>query len=279
MPSLFRRVLVLLLTSASLLVVSPSFAVDAPSGGVDSSGGAAHDSSTKYADLPDLFAPAAGICSLTGSDITCDATKIKDTNIGVSIEMPICEMFEQALQKNSSLKETYGKYACSELLDPLPKNSFGASTYCVRQKIERTASKGIQKITLSLSQAGPSTGNADYCNAILTETGTGLGGLFDIVRLLYDASLPILIALAVISLVGVGVFIMYAPGGGEETMKKAKEMGIRILSGFLLLLLLRVFLGFISTDLFAAPDVNPNSNAATSSALMSDANLSQNFRA
>lgn len=263
---LSRSLLVVLLVFS--VGVLPAYAVDTPK---------TEKPPVKLKDLPDLFAGASAPCEIKEGLISCSPEEGAQT-MTLSLEAPICELFEQAALSKGAAMVKYKEYACSELLDPLPKNSFGAETFCIKQAISRdTATQAITKVELSISPAGPSTSDRDYCDAILTKTGTGIGGLFDIVRLLYDISLPILIALAVISLVGVGVFIMYAPGGGEESMKQAKEMSIRIFSGFLLLLLLRVFLGLISADLFGAADQNPTKGTEQESSMMSSTSINRIF--
>jgi len=191
------------------------------------------------------------ICRLEGSTtdgpnnsfkITCKDDKVGNT---LATQLPVCELMEQAISSKAQpeVRKLLATYSCTEFLDPLPTTYFGDDVLCIYRD---PTGKTIQFVSTNSSEANA----GGYCSGILTKTGSGFGfgGFFGIVRLLYDISLPILIALAVISLVGVGVFIMYAPSGGEEPLKQAKTMAIRIFSG--LMLLLRVFLGLVSADLF-----------------------------
>lgn len=199
------------------------------------------------APLPSLFDGDHPNCEVQSDQIYCSSTSAA---VDSNLRLPICELFEQAVASKKSDKiGDYTSLACSELVDPLPANYFSDGTVCISKNSESVSATGVVS-SLLLTFKNSTSSDTNYCNAILTSTGQGFGGLFGIIRLIYDISLPVLIALAVISLVGVGVFIMFAPNGGEDTMKKAKAMAIRIFAGFMLLLFLRVFLSLISFDLF-----------------------------
>lgn len=214
--------------------------------------------------IPGLFDGDNPICDLMTEGIVCTSNSTTQSKL----KLPTCELFEQAVTSRATnsadVRAKFAKYACTEFVEPVPSTFFtidGADElqpYCI-EKVQYDKEKAL---AVSFVRVNTSDAKDSYCDALLTPTGDGFTGIFGIVRLIYDISLPILIALSVISLVGVGVFIMYAPAGGEESIKKAKTMGIRILSGFLLLLLLRVFLGLISVDLFGA---EPPTAASTSS--------------
>lgn len=225
--------------------------------------------------LPTLFTTKKSdgepICKRTANSVTCNTSGVEQ--FASQLRLPTCELFEQAVTtkaEGTQLGDDLKTRACTELLDPLPPEYFGGDVICVQKKTTYDAKQNPTSLELTFAPASPESG---YCAAVLTTTGTTFSGLFGIVRLLYDIALPILIALAVISLVGVGVFIMYAPGGGEETMKQAKTMGVRIGMGLMLLLFLRVFLGLISTDFFGPESASTPAPTGSSTAIISHTTL------
>lgn len=240
-------------------------------------------SSLNITDLPSLFDGKDQQCTIKADEgISCTF----NGGSMMSLLLPACELFEQGVTSNQAkdngTSEKYKTYACTELIDPMPANFFDAGTYCVSTgegiaDTEGATPSAVDKDNKTLSYKFTPVDKGKirsktYCSAILTPTGQQAGGLFSIVRMLYDLSLPILIALAVISMVGIGVFIMYAPGGGEDTIKKAKETALRVFMGLMLLLFLRVFLSLISFDFFgtetppATPAGQPTAGAGGSTA-------------
>lgn len=220
--------------------------------------------------IPSLFDDEVNGCTFTasgsGGSVSCAAGVLGSP----------CEVVMSGLDSSkntTSLKTT--DLTCTEFVDPLPArfmNGYGdrdSGTYCIQQTAlaarlnPQQATGADDKNTFVFSNDY----NADtYCVGLLHKTGNGdLTPILGFVMFVYNLAQPLLIIAGVIAIVIAGIFIMYAPGGEGDTIKKGKEMLIKIISGFLLFFMIKIFLSTINGGFFSSKEVpvTPSSSTTT----------------
>ena len=210
--------------------------------------------------IPSLFAEGGGCTFDQGSGtVSCKA----------GILGSACEVVMAGLrsEKNTGGKVDPKSLTCTEFVDPLPARFMNGykdgGTYCIQQT--EIASGGSSEDNVNTYKFTNEYGANTYCIGLLHKTGDGdLTPILGFVMFIYNLMQPLLIIGGVIALVVAGIFIMYAPGGEGDTIKKGKEMLIRIISGFLLFFMIKVFLSTINGNFFSSTPTGPSTSTESS---------------
>ncbi len=195
--------------------------------------------------IPSLFAEGGGCTFDAGSgSVSC-----KPGILGSACEVVMAGLRSE---KNEGGAVNPRSLTCTEFVDPIPARFMNGykegGTYCIQQT--EIASGGNKDNVNTYKFTNKYDGNT-YCIGLLHKTGDGdLTPILGFVMFIYNLMQPLLIIGGVIALVVAGIFIMYAPGGEGDTIKKGKEMLIRIISGFLLFFMIKVFLSTINGNFF-----------------------------
>ncbi len=144
-------------------------------------------------------------------------------------------------------------FVCSDFIDPIPAvNLKETKGLCLTQlpgKAPGDTEPFLNVTNLSkLADGSIPDSTAPVCHAIMTDTGQGLGGIFQFIFWIVNFFQILLVSAGIIGLVGAGIYMMFAPTEGD--VKKARNMLVQILLGLVVLFGIKYLLAIVNPNSF-----------------------------